>query len=380
MPQRVLSPLRQLASLYGVQTEYYDATGRRQLAEAETLLAILQLLGAPMATLDDAPAALRVRRLALWQRGIPLGVHPDSYDVWREREIFVREVAVGNPLDACCTRGQNWAFPPLHPEAIQAQGYRYCIAYLRHQLKHTGLLRLDHVMGLHRLFWMPHGLEARQGAYVHYAAPELYAILNLESHRHQVCLVGENLGTVPAAVHTAMRRYHLWHMYVVQYGLTPASAGALRCVPRHAVASLNTHDMPPFAAYWQGQDIADRLALGLLTPEEEHREQQTRQALLCKLRDFLHHQGLLADPAAELSAVLSACLAFLSASPAQAVLVNLEDLWLETHPQNVPGTSNERHNWQQKARYSLETVRRMPQILALLRAVNHLRKHATSAA
>jgi len=143
------------------------------------------------------------------------------------------------------------------------------------------------------------------------------------------------------------------------------------------VASLNTHDMPPFAAYWQGLDIADRLALDLLTPEEEYCEQQTRQELLRALRHCLHHQGLLASPEAELPAVLSACLAFLSASPARMVLINLEDLWLETRAQNVPGTSTERPNWQHKARYSLETLHHMPQILTLLRAVNHLRKQTT---
>jgi 4-alpha-glucanotransferase len=308
---------------------------------------------------------------------LPLGAHPDSYDTWRERDIFVREVAAGNPPDPYFTKGQNWAFPPLHPEAIRAQGYRYCIAYLRHQLRHTGFLRLDHIMGLHRLFWIPQGLEPRHGVYVHYAAQELYAILNLESHRHQVCLVGENLGTVPAYVNTTMRRHQLLPMYVVQYELTPTSQGALGSVPRDAVASLNTHDMPPFAAYWQGLDIADRLALDLLTPEEEHSEQQTRQELLGALRHFLHHQGLLASPEAELPAVLGACLAFLSASPARVVLINLEDLWLETQAQNVPGTSTERPNWQHKARYSLETLRHMPQILTLLRTVNHLRKQAT---
>jgi len=134
--------------------------------------------------------------------------------------------------------------------------------------------------------------------------------------------------------------------------------------------------MPPFAAYWQGLDIADRLALDLLTPEEEHCEQQTRQELLGALRHFLHHRGLLASPEAELPAVHSACVAFLSASPARVVLINLEDLWLDTQAQNVPGTSTERPNWQHKARYSLETLRHMPQILILLRTVNYQRKQA----
>jgi 4-alpha-glucanotransferase len=308
---------------------------------------------------------------------LPLGVHPDSYDVWRERDIFVRQARAGAPPDDFFTRGQDWGFPPLHPEAIRLQGYRYCIAFLRHQLRHTGWLRIDHVMGLHRLFWIPQGLEPRHGVYVRYAAEEWYAILNLESHRHQVCLVGENLGTVPTYVNTTMARHYLHRMYVMQYELTPTSAGSLRKVPEHAVASLNTHDMPPFMAYWQGLDITDRLAQGLLSPTAARRERRNRETLLQALQGFLHDQGLLASTSALPEAVLSACLAFLSESPGRIVLVNLEDLWLETEPQNFPGTGVERANWQRKARYTLEAVRSMPQIAAALRTVHHLRKQGT---
>jgi 4-alpha-glucanotransferase len=308
---------------------------------------------------------------------LPLGVHPQSYDVWRERNIFVPDAAGGCPPDAVFTHGQNWGFAPLHPEAIRLQGYRYCLDYLRQQFRHTGLLRIDHVMGLHRLFWIPPGLEPRQGVYVRYAAEELYAILSLESHRHQVPIVGENLGTVPTYVNTAMTRHGLYQMYVVQYELTPKSRGVLRRVPRHAVASLNTHDMPPFAAYWQGLDIADRLEQGLVDEEGARREHDMRQTLNGALQRFLHQHGLLADASADLSAVLHACLAFLSASAAQIVLVNLEDLWLETAPQNFPGTRVERPNWQRKARYGLEELRQMPQLLATLRTMNHLRTQGT---
>ena len=306
---------------------------------------------------------------------LPLGVHADSYDVWRERDIFVRDAATGAPPDTFFTKGQNWGFPPLHPDAIRQQGYRYVIAYIRHQLQHIGLLRIDHVMGLHRLFWIPHGMEARQGVYVHYAAEEFYAIVTLEAHRHQVCIVGENLGTVPAYVNTTMARHHLHRMYVAQYAITLAPHTALQPVTQHVVASLNTHDMPPFAAFWQGLDIADRVALGLLSQEDAHHDQQHRQALLEALQTFLQQQGLLTDT--NMAAVVKAFLAFLSTSPAQIVLVNLEDLWLETQPQNVPGTYNERPNWQRKARHRLEVLRHLPEVLTTLHTVNALRKQRT---
>jgi 4-alpha-glucanotransferase len=330
------------------------------------------------AQIDAFAARSKARGIALYL-DLPLGVHPHSYDVWRDPALFIPEAAAGAPPDAYFTKGQNWGFPLLHPEAIRQQGYQYCIDYFRHQLRYTGLLRIDHVMGLHRLFCIPQGFEARQGVYVHYAAEELYAILNLESHRHQVRLVGENLGTVPSYVNTTMARHHLHRMYVLQYELTPASRGVLRRIPRHAVASLNTHDMFPFAAYWEGLDIADRLDQGLLSTTEAAQEQTERHQLLQALQCFLHERALLAEATAALPAVLSACLALLSASAAQVVLVNLEDLWLETQPQNFPGTREERPNWQQKTRYSMQALQNMPQILAILRTINHIRRQGVHA-
>jgi 4-alpha-glucanotransferase len=202
----------------------------------------------------------------------------------------------------------------------------------------------------------------------------MYAIVNLESHKYQVSIVGENLGIVPRYVNTTMDRHRLKRMYILPFEIRPEWHAALRPVADNAVASLNTHDMAPFAAFCQGLDIADRVDRHLLTPEEASGEQQGRQGQLHALKHFLQQQGLLDMPDAELSALLSACLAFLSASEAQVVLVNLEDLWLDTQQQNYPGTVHERPNWQQKARYGLDVFRHMPQVLALLRSINYLRK------
>jgi 4-alpha-glucanotransferase len=210
---------------------------------------------------------------------------------------------------------------------------------------------------------------------VQYAAEELYAILSLESHRHQVRLVGENLGTVPAYVNTAMARHRLRQMYVLQYELTPTASQALRAVPARVVASLNTHDMAPFAAYWQGLDIADLQSQRLVNARKARQQQRQRQRLLQALQNFLQGQGWLPEtPTPAVSAVLRACLTWLSTSPAEVVLVNLEDLWLETQPQNFPGTHEERPNWQGKARYSLDTLRTMPPIVALLQEIHRLRQ------
>jgi 4-alpha-glucanotransferase len=305
---------------------------------------------------------------------LPLGVHPHSYDVWRQRDCFVPDATGGAPPDTVFTAGQNWGFAPLHPETIRHRGYDYFRAYLCHQLRHTGLLRIDHVMALHRLFWIPSGFEPRQGVYVRYAAEELYAIVCLESHRHQVDIVGENLGTVPSYVNAAMARHRLQRMYVVQYELNPKAPRVLSPVPTQAVASVNTHDMPPFAAYWQGLDLEDRRQRGLLDQDGLRREHRHLKHLRSALEQFFHDQGRLDETPASDASLLRACLAYLSASPARVVLVNLEDLWLETEPQNRPATGPERPNWLRKTRHSLDEIQHMPQVLAILRAVNRLRK------
>ena len=174
---------------------------------------------------------------------LPVGVHPYSYDVWRERESFVTGINGGAPPDPVFTSGQNWSFPPLHPEKIRQQGYRYVIDCLRHQLELAGMLRIDHMMNFHRLFWIPEGMENREGVYVNYRAEELYAILALESYRHQSVIVGEDLGIVPPEVRPMMEKHGIFRMFVGQYELI--TENQLGEIPSDCVASLNTHDMFP---------------------------------------------------------------------------------------------------------------------------------------
>lgn len=289
---------------------------------------------------------------------LPLGVNPDGYDVWANQALFVNGASVGAPPDAFFTKGQNWGFPPLHPQRIREAGYRYVIDYLRFQMRHTGLLRLDHVMGLHRLWWVPNGASAADGAYVSYRPEEWYAILNLESHRHRTVLIGENLGTVPPAVNRAMQQHGLRTMYVVPFEIRPASKSVLREPPRHCVASLNTHDMPTFAAFWRGLDIRDRRDLGLLTEAEVREETKCRAELRLALKKFLQQQIKPRRRLTSARQVLAELLRFLARSEAELVLVNFEDLWLECDPQNTPGTCGERVNWRRKFRVTLDDALR----------------------
>jgi 4-alpha-glucanotransferase len=305
---------------------------------------------------------------------LPLGVSYDSYDVWRNRDLFVLSVSAGAPPDDFFTQGQDWGFPPMHPARIREDGFRYYRACLRHQLRHAGILRIDHVMGLHRFFWVPKGMKAREGTYVRYPAEELYAVLTLESHRNGARIVGEDLGTVPPYVRPAMARHGLSRMFVVQFGLSPDPAKALRPVPAESLACVNTHDMPPFASFWGGLDIDDRIDLGLLDEKGGREERERRSRVKDALAAFLRGKGWLEDAGSGAEPLLAASLSYLAASRAGVVIANLEDLYGETNPQNVPGTWKERPNWIRKARHGFEAFREMPDVIRALREVDRLRK------
>jgi 4-alpha-glucanotransferase len=296
---------------------------------------------------------------------LPLGVNPDGFDAWRYRDFFAPQVSAGAPPDSFFTKGQDWGFAPLHPQRTRELRYKYVIDYLRFQMRHTALLRIDHVMGLHRLWWVPHGYPAGAGAYVSYPADELYAILSVESHRHKTMLVGENLGTVPPEVNNSMNQHGLRRMYVLQY--EQPMKGPLRTPEKQVVATLNTHDMPPFAAHWEGLDIIDRMALGLIPAKQVRLEKLRRERLRKNLVAFLRRKKLLKRAKPQTPEVLEAALRFLAQSPAETVLVTLEDLWGERRSQNVPGTSTERPNWRRKSSRTIEKIRADTHFASFLR-------------
>jgi len=303
----------------------------------------------------------------------PLGVNRDGYDVWREQEQFALHVSGGAPPDGLFIRGQNWGFPPLHPEHIRQQGYRYYIACLRHHMGTAAMLRIDHVMGLHRAYWVPEGFDATEGVYVQYRASEFYAILNLESHRHQVEIVGENLGTVPNSVNAAMTRHQIHGMHVGQFAVNTDPAAALDEIAGPVVASLNTHDTATFMGFWQANDIADRVELGTLEAAQAENERCYRAAQRVALIAFLRARDWLNDDASA-EAVLKGWLSYLAGQPDEFLQINLEDLWLEAAPQNVPGTWRERPNWQRRSRYSLDALRRTRTIRDFLQTLSDIRR------
>jgi len=264
----------------------------------------------------------------------------------------------------------------LNPQTIRQQHYQYLIASLRRHLAYARVLRIDHAMSLHRLFWVPEGMSPSEGVYVRYPRDELFALLSLESHRHQSRIIGENLGTVPDVFNEAMKQHNVGDMYVVQYELQPDDQRPLAPVSARAAASINTHDMPPFASFWTGLEIDDRLDLGLLDEPGASEARDQRAAMRGALVALLRRLDVLSPASLDPEAVLQACLALLAAGPAPIVLVNLEDLWEETLPQNTPGTWDERPNWRRKARYSFEQFRELPNVIHILNTVNEFRAQA----
>jgi 4-alpha-glucanotransferase len=318
-------------------------------------------LGAVAAAGGEGAAALYL--------DMPLGVHSDSYDVWRFRELFAEGVSAGAPPDPLFTGGQDWGFRPLRPDALRTSGYSYLVESFRHHLRHASMLRLDHVMSLYRLFWVPAGMSATDGVYVRYPDDELFAVLVLESARHQAVVVGEDLGTVPAAVRRAMDRHGVQRMHVVQFEASPEDEPPVPPPPPNVVASLNTHDMPTFAGFWRGSEIDDQLDLGLIDHAEHEAQLRARAQLRVSLSRAVGGGGEI-DTAVARQRLLER----LAASAAHYVMVNLEDLWLEDRPQNVPGTSDERPNWRRRAARDLPAITTDGAIRRMLNSIAERRR------
>ncbi|HEX6132163.1 MAG TPA: 4-alpha-glucanotransferase, partial [Actinomycetota bacterium] len=304
---------------------------------------------------------------------LPLGVGGGSYDVWHHRASFATEASAGAPPDAFFTGGQDWGFPPLHPERVREDAYAYPIACLRQLLRSATGVRVDHVMGLHRLYWIPSGAAPTEGAYVRSRPDEWYAILALEATRAGAVVVGEDLGTVPAEVRRAMGRRGVHRSYVLQYELRPGSRPVLPDPPARSLAALNTHDMAPWAAFVRGDDVALSLELGTRTASEARAALAERRAVLAELRAFLRARGF--APGRGRDGMLEASLAFLAASDAAIVVATLEDLWGERRPQNVPGTVD-RPNWRGRMRRSLGDLDAAPDVDRVLRRIDAARRGA----
>jgi 4-alpha-glucanotransferase len=308
----------------------------------------------------------------------PLGSNSHGFDVWNEPHLYVREAAIGAPPDLAYASGQNWGFRPPHPDAQRRDGYRHFAAALRHQMSAAALIRLDHVMGLHRMYWIADGFPATEGVYVRYRANEIYAVLAIEASRAGCEVIGEDLGTVPSAVRMSMKRHGVKRLFVLQRQLAHVHENPPGEVPSTAVASINTHDMHPFAAFWSSADIDEKLQLGVIPAANEDKERERRRKGRELLLAHLRSRGFLRAGAEDEPAILRATLSWLASSEAAFLLVNLEDLWLETTAQNVPTTTTERPNWRPRLRLTIDRLREDRSVQDLLRLIDERRRNSQS--
>jgi 4-alpha-glucanotransferase len=309
------------------------------------------------------------------RKGLPIGLYHDlalatdrcGSDLWGHRDFFVNGCRVGAPPDGFAPKGQDWGFPPPNAERHFEDGYRHFSESIRHNCRHGGALRIDHVMRFFRLFWIPDGMEAADGTYVSEPAEDLLRILALESVRNKVMIVGEDLGTVEPESRAALERFGVLSYRLLYFERSPA--GEFRQpeeYPRQALVSSTTHDLPTLAGFWLNRDIEARKAAGLLGGEAVYQAQlAARAADKQRMLDALHEAGLLpkwfprdAPSISGLTPELhNAVIGFLSGSSSMLMLLNQEDLTLETDQQNLPGSTHQYPNWRRKMKYSLEELR-----------------------
>ncbi len=271
---------------------------------------------------------------------LAVGFDPGGADGWAFQDVLALDMRVGAPPDEFNTRGQDWGLPPFDPWKLRAARYQPLIQTIRASLRHAGGLRVDHVMGLFRLFWIPEGSAPEAGAFVRYQAAELLDLLALESHRARAYVVGEDLGTVEDEV-----RRELGERQVLSYRLLWFEPTAPSGFPEQALAAVTTHDLPTVAGIWTGSDVEDQRSIGM----------SPNVAGEAGVRDRLRQATGLADEA-PVDHVVVAAYEALAAAPSRVLLATLEDAAGVARRTNMPGTVDEWPNWSIPLPLSLEQL------------------------
>jgi 4-alpha-glucanotransferase len=282
---------------------------------------------------------------------LPLATDRYGCELWGHREYYVSGCRVGSPPDDFSPKGQDWGFPPPDREHHRASGYRHYVATIRAAVRHGGALRIDHVMRLFRLYWIPDAVDASCGAYVGDNWEDLIRILALESVRRQFLVVGEDLGTVEPWVRDALGRFR-----ILSYRLLYFERGEWgrfkrpHEYPQQALVSTTTHDLATLAGFWSGADIEARRNAGVLDDAGYHNSKAGRENDKQRLIEALRETQLLPDGDFRQwsDQLRDACLGYLAQSPAMLLAINHEDLSGEPLQQNLPGTTGQYPNWSRK--------------------------------
>ncbi len=287
----------------------------------------------------DVQLTAAAREIAI-VNDLPIGIDVAGADAWCWQELMAAGVSVGAPPDEFSTSGQDWGLTPFVPHRLRAVGYRPFIETIRSMLAHAGGLRIDHVMGLFRLFWIPRGMGAKGGAYVRSRADELLAIVAIESVRAGAFIVGEDLGTVEDGVRETLAKRKL-----LSYRLLYFEPTAARHFPELALTSVTTHDLATIAGLWSGSDVADQKRIGLAPNEAAMRGLRDKIARL---------DGIPADAPSEVA--IERTYAALAEAPSRVLLATLDDALAVPERPNMPGTVTEWPNWSLALPQPLEEI------------------------
>jgi len=308
------------------------------------------------------------------ERHLSIGLYHDlalatdrfGSDLWAHRPFYVAGCRVGSPPDDFAPKGQDWGFPPPNAERHREDGYRLFAESIRKNCRNGGALRIDHVMRLFRLYWIPDGCDATLGAYVKERSDDFVRILALESVRNQVVVVGEDLGTVEPEVRKTLARFGIFSYRLFYFEKNQQNEFRRSSeYPAQALVSSTTHDLPTLAGFWLGTDIEARRAAGMLDDEGFRAQTENRMREKQKMLDVLAGEKLLPDHMPRYAAAYpeltgelhNAIVGFLAETPSQLLAINEEDLTKELEQQNLPGTTWQYPNWGRKMRYTVEQLR-----------------------
>ena len=307
---------------------------------------------------------------------LALGVDLNGAEAWGNQEILAQGVSLGAPPDALNLNGQDWGLPPQDPALLRERAYAPFAAVMQANMRSASALRIDHVLGLARLYWIPWGMPATDGGYVRYPLDDLLGIMALESQRNRCLVVGEDLGTVPPGLRERLRAerilsYRLLCFETDEAGdfLPPDD------YPPLALVATGTHDLPTLRGWWRGLDLELRHDLGLFPdPAVEVRERTARERDRRRLQAALIQAGLLdaetpegADP--DWEPLLLAVHRYLARTPSKLMLVQLEDALGQEDQVNLPGTTDEHPNWQRKLARSVDALFDDPMLGRLIDAI-----------
>ncbi|HYN63838.1 MAG TPA: 4-alpha-glucanotransferase, partial [Candidatus Limnocylindrales bacterium] len=284
---------------------------------------------------------------------LPVGFDPGGFDAWAWQAMLA-PASIGAPPDVFNPAGQRWGLPPFAPHRLRAAGYRPFVETIRANLAHSGGLRIDHVLGLFRQWWVPEGANPADGAYVRQPTQELLAVLAIESHRAGAVVIGEDLGTVAPGVRRRLASANVLSTRLGFFERRPPARW-----PRRSVAAMTTHDLPTIAGAWTGEDLEDQAQAGIVPDARA----------LARLRARLSALAGVSDGTPVPEVVLRAHAA-LSAAPSALALATLEDALLERRRPNLPGTGRaQRDNWSRALPATLERMEQDPFVQQLARTM-----------